>query len=88
VERAPHRWRFRLVAVIAWWAAGWGVDRFVCRTPDAPASLQIGLCVAFGVLSCVLLVELAEIAGFRARAKHEFLIPAAAYALLWVATTS
>ena len=83
MERAPHRWRFRLVAVIAWWAAGWGVDRFVCRTPDAPASLQIGLCVAFGVLSCVLLVELAEIAGFRARAKHEFLIPAAAYALLW-----
>src|SRR4029079_5828126 len=72
-----------LALAAAWCGAGYAVDRLVCRAPETSAAIQIPLCVAFGVLSCALLLELAAIAGFPARSKWEFLLPAALYALLW-----
>ncbi len=84
----PTRGRLRrgwilLVLAAAWFGAGYAADRLVCRAPETPATIQSLVCVAFGVLTAALLVDLAALAGFPARAKWEFLPPAAAYALLW-----
>jgi hypothetical protein len=86
VETVPpglRRWSRRIACALAWWLAGLAVDRLVCRAPETPAPVQIGICVVFGIVSCMLLLELAEVAGFRARARWEFLVPVAAYALVW-----
>ena len=90
IPRAPRSIRDRLrrgttflALAAAWYGAGYAVDRLVCRAPETSAPIQVALCVAFGVLSCALLFEIATIAGFPARSKWEFLLPAAAYALLW-----
>jgi hypothetical protein len=75
-------WRLLALAAV-WLGTGYAVDRLVCRAPETPAEIQGLVCVAFAVLSCALLVELAAIAGFPARSRWEFLPPAAAYAALW-----